>query len=333
MRVKCTSCNYTTQFDPISECNYKDVKYRGCEYAPFKFKRFPAVKYYWCKTCQDFTPVETALSIDEIHSLLDRAQQEVVRQSRHLFPSRRKLQAITSIITEYSMILALAKGKNRGATCTRCGGSNILRKDIHKELWCCPSCGVGRLYVSTDRVSYPVLNIELSELREDKPAASIYDIIADCAVDLLRNEYALYIQRSDFAMGNIVKNYKWAVTDRVALILSSLKQFSLSESESIGGKVLFALIKRGTISANQYLEYRLKGALLFFKDKMVNWYASREFKFEHRAEIISVLLSPSSLPHVFGNSHFFYKHNIEVRHWQVVLDTINAYMKSYKIDE
>lgn len=328
MFAQCSHCDYRTwYYDPWFNYSYGIGRYF----------EYPKIKYAWCEDCKDFKAIQCGINFLDIEKYIKIQENELSKLESKFFKFSKTKESIKEYqfnIEHFKKLANILNHKNSVNSCLKCGGSNLVYKDIEHELWGCPKCRIGilmleeeedsRLYTIGETVIHPIM--KGSEKKSNLPYW-----IFKCAMDMIQNENLVWVYINKEPEKIITSDcIKYSAIDRCSLIvayLSCLMKYDVSYK-----MVAYCLYHESDVFNEieekdfmQYFSVRYE----FFETELNIMKGS---KFFLPGKIIYLLYNPKieDINHRLDNQ-FCDNLKDSFSIWNTVSYTLRAYFNDYKV--
>ena len=317
------------------------MKYIGCTSCDYRYplifnyiysndddtiRIYPELKIGWCLHCNDFRVIQTGIRINDVINKKISYTNELGRLERKFIKlpqTKDRIGYLRNKILECDFLIYILDNKDSYNSCTKCGSTNVIFKDIEKYIWCHNKNKCIGHYVFKDDHEDIRFRIEPARIfpvtKEEN--INIVELIAMCSLDMFGNHN---VAMFNYKMYDYIptKDGAYCLFIRQAFIIAHLcydKEIELNDTLI---KSLYDYIgAKNSISFEEYKSYILK-AFDFF-DKEIDY--SKVGKYF----IPSKICYPFVYPKIENLSHDIRKKVIDLADsfpiWNVITYTYQTY--------
>lgn len=316
--IACTSCNYLYSLnnDYIYSNDEGSIKYN------------PQINVGWCLECNDFRDIQIGIKVDDIRDKKKLCEKELGSLKKKIikFPSiKHRIKFLENEILEYDFLIYILNNKDSYCSCTKCGSTNIIFKDIDNSIWAHRKC-IGHFVFKdiNEDIRFRIEPIRIFPVTRRK-SINILELILRCSIDMFDNHNVAMYQYKLFNYIPIIEDGIYYLYIRQAFVIANLRIDKKIVIDDIFIRNMYNYMGDiNNISFDEYKSY-INKAIAFFDTEI---YLSKVGEYF----IPTKICYPFIYPKTEDLSHELNHHVIDIMDsfpiWNVVQYTYFAYFSN-----
>lgn len=312
--IGCTSCDYSYPliYNYIYSNNENTIII------------LPEIKVGWCLDCNDFRDIQIGIKINDVLKKIIPHKNELARLDSSFIKlphTKRRIESLRKEVLECEFLMSILDNKDSYSSCTKCGSTNVIFKDIDKSIWYHNKCN-GHYIFKDDHedIRFRVEPVRIFPVTK-KENKNIIELIARCSLDMFGNHNVAMFNYKMYGYMPTKDGIYWLFI-RQAFIIAHLCYDKEIELNDILIKSLYDYIgAKDRLSYEEYKSYILRSFVFF--DKEIYYSKVGEYF------VPSKICYPFIYPLTEDFSHDLTTQVIDLKDsfliWKVITDTYSTY--------